>query len=121
MLAKLNDYLFELSKTDIESIQHQISFGWNRQSRSGNHKHTQSEGEWEESIVFSGKLLMKSVNIFKDFEDMAKEKKPVRLTLGTGESYLVTIDSLNRTKSGFLKDGKYRYQEYSIPMQRYFK
>ncbi len=121
MLAKINDFLFELNKTDLESIQHQISFKWDRQDRSGNHNHTQSTGKWEESIVFSGKLLMQSVNILKDFEDMAKEKKPVRLTLGTGESYLITIDSLSRSKSGFLKDGKYRYQEYSIQLQRYFK
>lgn len=75
----------------------------------------------EESVTFSGKLIMRSVNALKDFENMAKEQKPVRLTLGTGESYQVTIESLNRTKSGFLKDGKYRYQEYSIPLQRYFK
>jgi phage protein U len=121
MLAKLNDFLFELSKTDLESIQHQISFKWNRQDRAGNHQHTQKAGKWEESITFSGKLIMQSTNALKDFEDIAKEQKPVRLTLGTGESYLVTIDSLSRMKSGFLKDGKYRYQEFSIPMQRYFK
>jgi len=121
MLAKIDDFLFELNKTDLESIQHQISFKWNRQKRIGNHQHTQREGLWEESITFSGKLIMQSINALKEFEDMAKEQKPVRLTLGTGESYQVTIESLNRSKSGFLKDGKYRYQEYSIPMQRYFK
>lgn len=121
MLAKINDFLFELSKVDIESIQHQLSFGWNRQQRLGNHQYTQSSGKWEESIYFSGKLIMKSVNALRDFEDMAKEKKPVRMTFGTGESYLVTIETIDRTKSGFIRDGKYRYQAYSASMQRYFK
>jgi len=121
MLAKIEDFLFDLGDIDIESIQHQLSFNWNRRKRIGNHQHTQRDGLWEESISFSGKLMMKSVNALKDFEDLSKEQKPVRITFGTGESYMITIDSLSRTKKGFFKDGKYRYQEYSISMQRYFK
>jgi len=121
VLAKIESFLFDLNDTDIESIEHQLSFGWNTQKRLGNHQYIQSDGMWEEAIKFSGKLVMKSVNVLKEFEDKAKEQKPVRITFGTGESYMITIDSINRTKRGFLKDGKYRYQEYSISMQRYFE
>lgn len=121
MLAKINDFLFDLNGNDIERIQHQLTFEYNRQKRIGNHQHTQSTGKWEEVVTFSGKLIMKSINALKDFEAMAKEKKPVRITFGTGESYEVTIDTMSRTKSGFMKDGKHRYQEYSISMTRYFK
>lgn len=121
MLAKIEEFLFDLNNVDIESIQHKLNFGWNRQKRLGNHQHTQRDGLWEESITFSGKLIIKSVNALKEFEDKAKEQIPLRITLGSGESYMVTIDEINRTKSGFLKNGKYRYQEYSISMQRYFK
>ena len=120
MLAKLGDFVFEMNDTDIKTITHQLSFGFNRQKRLGNHSYTQSDGLWEESISFSGKLILKSVNTLKSFEGMAKEKKPLRLTLGTGESFMVTIESISRTKSGFFKDGKFRYQEYSISLQRYF-
>jgi len=121
MLAKIGDFIFDLNNKDIQSISHQLSFGWNRQKRISEHSYTQREGLWEESISFSGKLILKSINILKDFEEMAKEQLPQRLTLGTGESYKITIESISRTKSGFLKDGKFRYQEYSISMQRYFK
>jgi phage protein U len=62
-----------------------------------------------------------SVNSLDAIEDMAKEQLPQRLTFGTGKSYKIVIDNISRTKSGFLKDGKYRYQEYSISMQRYFQ
>jgi len=121
MLAKIDDFLFDLNKNDIDSIQHQLSLTWNRQTRLGNHQYTQREGSWEETLSFGGKLLMQSVNALKEFEDLVKTGKPVRLTLGTGESYEVTINSLDRTKKSFLKDGKYRHQEYSISLQRYFK
>jgi phage protein U len=121
MLAKVGSFIFDINNKDIQSIAHQLSFGWNRQSRLGNHNYTQKSGKFEESISFSGKLILKSVSTLKAFEDMAKEQKPQRLTLGTGESYKITIDSISRTKSGFLKDGKFRYQEYSISMQRYFQ
>lgn len=121
MLAKIGSFVFDLNNKDIASISHQISIGWNKQNRLGNHQYTQKDGKWEEGISFSGKLILKSVNILKDFEDMAKDGKPVRMTLGTGESFKIVIESVSRTKSGFFKDGKFRYQEYSISMQRYFK
>lgn len=121
MLAKIDDFLFELNGIDIQSITHQLSFGWNKQKRIGNHQHIQREGLWEESVAFSGKLIIKRIDALKEFEDKAKEQKPVRITFGTGESYMIIIENISRTKSGFLKDGKYRYQEYSISMQRYFE
>ena len=121
MLAKVGEFIFDLNNKDISAISHQLSFEWYKQKRIGNHTHTQQSGKWEESISFSGKLLLKSKSILKDFEEMAKEQIPVRLTLGTGESYKVTIENVSRTKSGFFKDGNFRYQEYSITMGRYFK
>lgn len=121
MLAKIDDFLFEINDTDIQSIEHQLSFVWNTTKRIGNHQYLQQDGMWSESIKFSGRLILKSINALKEFEDKAKEQKPVRITFGTGESYLIVVDSIGRTKSGFFKDGKYRYQEYSISMQRYFE
>ena len=121
MLAKVGDFVFDLNNKDITSLTHQISLKWNKQKRLGNHQHIQKDGKWEEIISFNGKLILKSVNILKNFEDMAKDSKPVRMTLGTGESYMVVIEDLSRSKSGFFKDGKFRYQEYSISLQRYFK
>jgi len=121
MLAKIEGSLFELNEKDIESIQHELTLPWNRQTRLDNHQYTQREGSWEEKITFGGKLLMQSVHALKEFEDLTKEQRPVRLTLGTGESFDVVINTLSRTKKGFTKDGKYRYQEYSISLQRYFK
>jgi phage protein U len=121
MLAKVGEFIFDLNKKDIQSISHQLSFGWDRKKRLANHNFTQRDGLWEETISFSGKLLLMSVNSLDAFEDMAKEQLPQRLTLGTGKSYKIVIDNISRTKSGFLKDGKYRYQEYSISMQRYFQ
>ncbi len=120
MLAKIEDFLFDLNGNDIATIQHRFNFEWSRKKRIANHQYTQRNGLWEEAITFSGKLLLQSVDALKAFEDLAKEQRPVRLTLGTGESYEVVIDGLSRVKSGFLKDGKYRYQEYSISMTRYF-
>ena len=121
MLAKVGEFVFDLNNKDISEITHRLSFGWNTQKRIGNHEYNQKSGKWEESVSFNGKLILKSKSILKEFEDTAKEQIPVRLTFGTGESYKVTIDSISRTKSGFFKDGNFRYQEYSISMRRYFE
>ena len=121
MLAKVGEFIFDLNNKDIADISHQLNFPFDTQKRIGNHEYTQKRGQWEEDVNFNGKLILKSVNILKEFEDMAKEQLPVRLTLGTGESYKVTIKSMSRTKSGFLKDGKFRYQGFSIAMRRYFE
>jgi len=121
MLAKIKDFTFDLNEVDIANIQHELSFNWSTQKRQGNHQYTQRDGLWEETVKFSGKLIIKSVDALKEFEDEAKKQEPMRITFGTGESYEVVIKKINRTKSGFIKDGKHRYQEYSISMQRYFK
>lgn len=121
MLAKIGNFVFDFNNKDIDSISHQLNIGWDRQQRQGNHTYTQKSGTWEEETTFKGKLVLKSVRVLDDFENAIKEGKPIRLTLGTGESYEVAIDNLTRTKSGFLRNGGFRFQEYSIKMQRYFK
>ncbi len=121
MLLKIDDFFFNYNESDIDNIQHQLTANWNSQKRLGNHRHTQRDGLWDESISFSGKLLMKSVNALSEFEELFKKQTPVRATFGTGESYMIVIEKLTRTKKEFLKDGKYRSQEYSISIKRYFE
>lgn len=121
MLAKIDQFTFELNKKDIAKIRHRFDFGWEHIARIGDHDYTQSSGAWKERISFDGKLIMKSVSSMNDLEALAKQKQPLRLTLGTGESFMIVISSLERTKSEFIKSGEYRVQKYKISLERFFE
>lgn len=121
MLAKIDKFFFEIDKTDIQKISHRINFGWSQVDRIGGHFYTQAHGQWEETVEFSGRLLMQSVSTVKDLIETAKAKAPVRLSLGTGESFMVVIDAIEQEKSSFLRQGEFRVQEYRITIKRYFE
>lgn len=121
MLAKIGESIFELNEADIQSISHSVTIGWNRSKRIGTHEIAQKDGTWEESVTFEGRLVLKSIDTLKNFEEEAKAGKPLRITLGSGESFEAVIESYSKTKSGFFKDGAYRYQSYSITIKRYFR
>ena len=121
MLAKIGEFTFEFGSTDVDAIRHRLSFGWRKHERLGNHPTYQATGAWEEEITLEGQLVMKSVRALDDFETMAKAKAPVRLALGTGESFMVIIDALDRVKGGFTQKGMFRRQSYTISIKRYFE
>lgn len=121
MLAKIGEFTFEFGSTDLDTIRHRFSFAWRKHERLGKSPTYQATGSWEEEITLDGQLVMKSVRTLEPFEAMAKAKEPVRLTLGSGESYMVIIDGLERSKSGFTTKGLFRKQSYSISIKRYFE
>ncbi len=119
MICKIDEFLFDVR--DTETLTHQLSFDWADRKRLGNSPLRQATGAWDEEITIEGKLLVRSVKALDDFENIAKEKKPVRLTLGTGESFKVVITSISKSKKDFFKDGKFITQEFSISLKRWFE
>lgn len=119
MICMIGTYMFEVKDTD--SLRHEILFSWSERKRLGNHPLRQATGIWDESITIEGRLLASSVRALDSFEQMAKSKEPLRLTLGTGESFMVVAVSISKRKRDFLKEGKFITQEFSVSLKRWFE
>jgi len=112
-------YQFHVLETD--EISHDINFYWVKTERLGGHKIAHQVANWDESITLRGTLIVKNTRRLFLFEEVAKLKQPIRFTLPTGESHMVIITRLSKTKSTFLKSGLYVKQGYSIEMERYWE
>ena len=121
MLAKIGEFTFAFGAAELEEITHTLTYGWEKKKRIGNHPLWRTSGKSEESIDITGNLVLKSVHALDDFETMAEAQEPVRLTLGTGESYMIVITSLTRRKGNFIPSGKYMTQAYSMKLERYYE
>ncbi|KIM03615.1 MAG: hypothetical protein KU29_11450 [Sulfurovum sp. FS06-10] len=114
----LFDYWFWFEIVEVDEISHSLSFEWAKTKRLGNHQKIQKVESWEESISVKGTLIVKDVRRLYLFEELFKLKKPIRFTLPTGESFFVTVNKLNKSKSSYLKDGLHLKQDYLIEMDR---
>ncbi len=119
MICKIDEFLFDAR--DTRSLSHELGFDWADRKRLGNHPLRQAVGAWDEEIAIEGRLLARSVRALDDFENLAKAKVPLRLTLGTGESFMVVVASISKRKKEFLKDGKFITQEFRVLLKRWFE
>jgi len=111
-------FRFELLET--QEISHSLNFNYIKLQPLGGYVQHQSTGEWEENISLSGTLVVESVNRLQLFEILAKFKVPVRFTVPTGESFMVVIMAMRKTKKEFVFGGGFVRQEYNIEMERNF-
>ena len=119
MICKIGEFLFEARDTD--TLRHELSFDWTERKRLGNAPLRQATGKWDEEIALEGRLMVRSVKALDEFEELARSKKPVRLTLGTGESYMVVITTISKSKKRFHNDGYFIEHDFSIALKRYFE
>lgn len=114
MLAKIDDFTFEVTNASYNSLKRSMDYRFNAQQRISNHDYFQDISKYEESIELKGVLLLKSQSQLKDLEDMAKEKKERLLVFTNGTCKTVIILTLELEQSNFLKDGAFLKQSFKI-------
>lgn len=120
MLCNLGGFTFEIGKVDFEKINKNLKFHFAKRERIGTNPTFQAIKGYEEEFDISGKLIKKSNSSLKNLEDIAKKKKPVRLTLGSGESLMVIIESISEARDMFLKDGHYVKSDFKIKLKAFY-
>jgi len=120
MLCSLGDFVFEIGGVEFEKLNRQLKFNFAKRERIGANPTFQAIKGYEESFNLEGKLIAKSNSSLKKLEDIAKKKLPVRLTLGSGESLMVLIDSIGEARSYFLKDGHYIKNDFRLTLKAYY-
>ena len=120
MLCDLGGFVFEVGKTEYEKIGKTLKLHYAKHSCIGKNPFYQAIGGYEESFSIEGKLVAKSNRSLKKLEDIAKAKKAVRLTLGSGESLKVTIQSISEARNYFLRDGHYVKNDFKISLEAYY-
>jgi len=116
MLAKIDDFTFEINDTSFESIELKSDFRYATQKRLKNFDIYQAVNSYAQSITINGELIAKSQIQLKAFEDMANEKKERTMVFADGTAKSVLILSFNRSRDTFLKDGAFLKQGYTIKM-----
>ena len=121
MLCSLGEFIFEVGGVEFEKLNKTIKFNFSKIDRIGMNPTYQSTKGYEESFTISGKLIQKSNSSLKKLEDIAKKKQAIRLTLGSGESLMVLIESIGEGRSGFLKDGHYLKNDFSVSLKAFYE
>ena len=103
MLAKIDEYTFEINETSFEKIKRTIDFRFNTNQRLGNFDSWQNRGKYEEVIEINGTLIAKSQDQLKAFEQMARKKLPVTLAFTNGTCSTIIILKLEIEQSTFLQ------------------
>jgi len=116
LLAQIGDYVFEINETNFEKLKRKVVFNFKQNNRLGNFSSWQGIGKYEETININGTLIAKSQTQLKDFELMAREKKPQTMAFTDGTCLTVLILDLEAEQSGFLKDGAFLRQTYKISL-----
>ena len=120
MLCDLGGFTFEVGKTEFEKLNRSLKFNYAKRERIGNNPTFQAVKGYEEAFNLEGKLIAKSNSSLKKLEDIAKKKLPVRLTLGSGESLKVIIESISEARSMFLKDGHYVKNDFKLQLKAFY-
>lgn len=120
MLAMIDTFRFEMTKKEFDSISHEFVFGYADSKRIGNNPKSQAVGKSEESFSFSGTLILQRVDSFDELVQIAERKEPVNLSSVEG-SILVTIRSIKKDMTNFLKTGEYIKQGFNIELKRWYK
>ena len=120
MLCSLGDFIFEIGEVEFERLNKTIKFNFSKIDRIGLNPTYQNTKGYEESFTLAGKLIQKSNSSLKKLEDIAKKKQAIRLTLGSGESLKVLIDSITEARTMFLKDGHYVKNDFKLTLKAYY-
>jgi len=97
-------------------MQMKSDFRYATHKRLGNFDAYQSINNYAQNITISGELIAKSQLQLEAFENMANEKKERTMVFADGTAKSVLIISIKKSREGFLKDGAFLRQAYTIEM-----
>lgn len=116
MIGKIGKFKIQM----LDSVVHAISQQFESKTRLGNSPYRMAGGRWDESISFSGKVILKPNNNLDDLKQLVKDAIPVTLVLANVVYALVLLEEISFTKSHFLPGGEHISEEFSVKMLRYF-
>ncbi|MEM5557318.1 phage tail protein [Aliarcobacter cryaerophilus] len=116
LIGKIGSFKIETA----ESIAHSISQEWATKTRIGNNPARFAIGKYDESVSFTGAVLLEKNNYLDDLKNLVKDAKPVTLVIADIVYAMVVIEQIDFTKSIFLRDGKHIKEEFTINLKRYF-
>lgn len=120
MLAMLKNQIFEIGKTDFQTLEWEIHTKWARHKRVQGKVYHVSLGSPEEFITIEGKLIMKRDNALEELKDYVREQKPVLFTLGSGFAYWVILSNMQIKKEKLTTEGASRIKTFSVQMERFY-
>lgn len=121
MLGMIDDFPFEMNKTEFQQVSHTIEYGWVKSNRIANHPKHQAVRKSDEQIKFSGTLILQSIKAFDELKAIADKHEPVVLSWVENSSVLVVINIISKDMSRFLNTGEYIEQGFNIELERWYK
>lgn len=116
LIGKIGEFKIEVAT----SIAHSLSQEWTTKSRIANNPARFATGKWDESVTFSGVVVLEKNNYLDGLKNLLKNAKPVTLVIADIVYSMVVIEQLDFAKSIFLKDGTHIKEEFTISLKRYF-
>ncbi len=121
MLGMLGDFEFKMNKVEFQQVSHTIQYGWVKSNRIANHPKHQAVRKSDESLKFTGTLILQSVKAFDDLKAAADKHEPIVLSWVEHDSVLVVINKISKDMKRFLDTGEYIEQGFSIELERWYK
>ena len=121
MLGMLDQYMFKMTKTQLESIQEEIDFGIVSSFRIGNYPKHQASSKGKESFTLAGTLIMQSIKELEELKELGRKQEPVVLSLPSLPTIQVMMMSLSASKLNFLNTGEHLEQGFTLKLERYVK
>lgn len=116
LVGKLGNFKIEVA----ESIAHSISQEWATKQRIGNNPARFAIGKWDESISFTGSIVLEKNNYLDDIKNLLKNAKPITLIIADVVYAMIIIENIDFNKSIFLTDGTHIKEDFTINLKRYF-
>jgi phage protein U len=118
VLAKIDEFSFEMNKTTFDQFQNSLKFDFAKQSSLVGFSSYQAIGKWSQSLNLSGIAFLNN-NAIDDIENIAKLKKPVLLTTPKHMFNIIILD-IQETQKDFYIDGTFFELGYTIKLERVF-
>ena len=119
MLCDLGGFVFKTDGAGFEKLSRGLKYRYAQKARVGADPTFQAIGGVQERFVIEGKLAAKSNRTLEALERIASEKKPVRLTLGSGESLMVIIEAIDESRGAFIDDGHWVTNDFKVTLRVY--
>ncbi|WP_419768593.1 phage tail protein [Arcobacter sp.] len=121
MLGMIDEYKFEMTKAQLQSISEEIDFGIVSSFRIGNYPKHQAPSKGKRGFTLSGILIMQSIKELESLRELGEAQKPVVLSLPSLPTIQVMMMNLSTNKSNFLNTGEHLEQSFTLKLERYFK
>lgn len=116
LIGKIGSFKIEVA----DNIAHSLSQEWSTKSRIGNNPARFTNGKWDESVSFSGTVILEKNSYLDGLKNLVKEAKHITLIIGNIVYAMVVIEEIVFTKSIFLTNGTHIKEDFTISLKRYF-